>query len=47
MQDNFLLAIEFAEISYNDLLEPDKTDAIVTPEFFEDLCHSVREREER
>lgn len=46
LQDNFLLVIEFAEIFYNDLLEPGKTDAIVTPEFIEDLCDSIREREE-
>lgn len=46
LQDNFLLVIEFAEIFYNDLLEPDKTEAIVTPEFIEDLCDSIREREE-
>ncbi|MCE7063495.1 hypothetical protein [Dyadobacter sp. CY343] len=45
-QDNFLLVIEFAEIFYNDLLEPRKTDAIITPEFVEDLCDSIREREE-
>lgn len=45
-QDNFLLVIGFAEIFYNDLLEPNKTDAIVTPEFVEDLCDSIREREE-
>ncbi|NIJ56151.1 hypothetical protein [Dyadobacter arcticus] len=45
-QDNFLLVIEFAEIFYTDLLETNKTDAIVTPEFLEDLCDSVREREE-
>ena len=45
-QDNFLLVIEFAEIFYNDILEPNKTDAIVTPEFVEDLCDSIREREE-
>jgi hypothetical protein len=46
MQDNFLLVIEFAEIFYTDLLEPNKADAIVTPEFLEDLCDSIREREE-
>ncbi|MCF2490744.1 hypothetical protein [Dyadobacter sp. CY347] len=45
-QDNFLLIIEFAEIFYNDILEPNKTEAIVTPEFVEDLCDSIREREE-
>jgi hypothetical protein len=45
-QDNFLLVIEFAEIFYTDLLQPNKTDAIVTPEFVEDLCDSIREREE-
>ncbi|WP_138480092.1 hypothetical protein [Dyadobacter bucti] len=46
LQDNFLLIVEFAEIFYTDLLEPNKTDAIVTPEFVEDLCDSIREREE-
>lgn len=46
MQDNFLLVIEFAEIFYTDLLDPNKTEAIVTPEFVEDLCDSIREREE-
>ncbi|WAC11478.1 hypothetical protein [Dyadobacter pollutisoli] len=46
MRDNFLLAIEFAEIFYTDILEPDKTDVIVTPEFVEDLCDSISEREE-
>ncbi|WP_026632790.1 hypothetical protein [Dyadobacter alkalitolerans] len=46
LKDNFLLVIEFAEIFYNDLLEPDKTYAIVTPEFVEDLCDSIRAREE-
>jgi len=46
IQDNFLLVIEFAEIFHNDLLEPNKTEAIVTPEFVEDLCDSIREREE-
>jgi hypothetical protein len=46
MQDNFLLVIEFAEIFYTDLLEPNITEAIVTPEFVEDLCDSIREREE-
>lgn len=46
LQDNFLLVIEFAEIFYTELLEPNKTDAIVTPEFIEDLCDSIREREE-
>lgn len=45
-QDNYLLVIEFAEIFYADILKPDKTDAIITPEFVEDLCDSIREREE-
>jgi hypothetical protein len=45
-KDNFLLVIEFGEIFYTDILEPDKTDVIVTPEFVEDLCDSIRGREE-
>ncbi len=46
LQDNFLFVIEFAEIFYTDLLEPNKTDVIATPEFVEDLCDSIRAREE-
>lgn len=45
-RDNFLLVIEFGEIFYTNVLEPGKVDVIVTPEFIEDLCDSVREREE-
>ncbi|KAA0990053.1 hypothetical protein [Dyadobacter aurulentus] len=46
LQDNFLLVIEFPEIFYTDLLKPNKTEVIITPEFVEDLCDSIREREE-
>lgn len=44
--DNFLLIIEFGKIFYANILEPGKADIIVTWEFVEDLCDSVREREE-
>jgi hypothetical protein len=44
--NNFLLEIGFGEIFYTNVLEPDKTDIIITWEFVEDLCDSVREREE-
>jgi hypothetical protein len=45
-RDDFLLVIEFGEIFYTNILEPGKVDVIVTPEFVDDLCDSVREREE-
>lgn len=45
-RDDFLLVIEFGEIFYSNILEPGKVDVIVTPEFVDDLCDSVREREE-
>jgi len=44
--DNFLLAIGFGKIFYANILEPNRADIIVTWEFVEDLCDSVREREE-
>lgn len=44
--DNFLLAIKFGKIFYANILEPGKTDIIVSWEFVEDLCDSIREREE-
>ena len=45
-QDNYLLVIEFGEIFYTNILEPGKTDGIVNWEFVEDLCDSIRAREE-
>lgn len=45
-RDDFLLMIELGEIFYTTILEPGKVDVIVTPEFVDDLCDSVREREE-
>lgn len=45
-RDDFLLMIEFGEIFYTTILEPGKVDVIVTHEFVDDLCDSVREREE-
>jgi hypothetical protein len=45
-KDNFLLVIRFGKIFHTNILEPNKTDIIVTWEFVEDLCDSVREREE-
>jgi len=45
-QDNYLLVIEFGEIFYTNILEPGKTGVIVTWEFVEDLCDSIRTREE-
>lgn len=44
--DNFLLVIGFGNIFYAEVLEPNKADIIVTWEFVEDLCDSIREREE-
>ncbi|MBE9460565.1 hypothetical protein ACFP1I_21985 [Dyadobacter subterraneus] len=44
--NNFLLVIDFGKIFYANILEPNKVDIIVTWEFVEDLCDSVREREE-
>ncbi len=44
--DNFLLTIKFGKIFYANILEPGIADIIVTWEFVEDLCDSVREREE-
>jgi hypothetical protein len=46
LKDNFLLVIRFGKIFHTNILEPNKTDIIVTWEFVEDLCDSVREREE-
>lgn len=45
-KDNFLLVIRFGKIFHTNILQPNKTDIIVTWEFVEDLCDSVREREE-
>lgn len=45
-RDDFLLIIELGDIFYTAILEPGKVDVIVTPEFVDDLCDSVREREE-
>jgi hypothetical protein len=45
-RDDFLLVIEFGEIFYTTILEPGKVDLLVTSEFVDDLCDSVREREE-
>ena len=44
--NNFLLVIDFGKIFYANILEPNKVDILVTWEFVEDLCDSVREREE-
>ena len=44
--NNFLLVIDFGKIFHANILEPNKVDIIVTWEFVEDLCDSVREREE-
>ncbi|HEV7379286.1 MAG TPA: hypothetical protein VGN64_05800 [Dyadobacter sp.] len=44
--DGYLLTIKFGKLFYANILEPNKTDVIVSWEFVEDLCDSVREREE-
>lgn len=46
LQSSYLLINEFGKIFYTNILEPDKRDVIVSLEFIEDLCDSIREREE-